>query len=154
LPCTVYRGYRLNPSVPANYSNAVTDIVIGSSHFTSPVTTTVITNDFYNGDGFVDIFYVGFSQGEYSGLVFLDGFNYTSPSTFLTSASLPESLDVSLLTNFTGVIYRTSDNLRIETVNQPSSVPEPSTWAMLLIGFAGIGFVAYRRRSKPALMAT
>jgi hypothetical protein len=26
-----------------------------------------------------------------------------------------------------------------------SSVPEPSTWAMLLIGFAGIGFAAYRR---------
>ena len=26
------------------------------------------------------------------------------------------------------------------------SVPEPATWAMMLIGFAGIGFVAYRRR--------
>jgi PEP-CTERM motif len=26
------------------------------------------------------------------------------------------------------------------------AVPEPSTWAMLLIGFAGIGFAAYRRR--------
>ena len=34
-----------------------------------------------------------------------------------------------------------------------SAVPEPSTWAMLLIGFAGIGFMAYRRKSKPALMA-
>lgn len=29
-------------------------------------------------------------------------------------------------------------------------VPEPSTWAMLLLGFAGIGFMAYRRRSQPA----
>jgi hypothetical protein len=27
-----------------------------------------------------------------------------------------------------------------------SPVPEPSTWAMLLVGFAGIGFAAYRRR--------
>ena len=26
-----------------------------------------------------------------------------------------------------------------------AAVPEPSTWAMLLIGFAGIGFAAYRR---------
>jgi hypothetical protein len=26
-----------------------------------------------------------------------------------------------------------------------SGVPEPSTWAMLLIGFAGLGFMAYRR---------
>jgi probable HAF family extracellular repeat protein len=29
-----------------------------------------------------------------------------------------------------------------------SPVPEPSTWAMLLIGFAGIGLTAYRRRQK------
>jgi PEP-CTERM motif len=34
-----------------------------------------------------------------------------------------------------------------------SAVPEPSTWAMLLLGFAGLGFMAYRRQSKPALMA-
>jgi outer membrane lipase/esterase len=32
------------------------------------------------------------------------------------------------------------------------AVPEPSTWAMLLLGFAGLGFMAYRRTSKPALM--
>jgi hypothetical protein len=34
-----------------------------------------------------------------------------------------------------------------------AAVPEPSTWAMLILGFAGIGFMAYRRKSKPALMA-
>jgi len=34
-----------------------------------------------------------------------------------------------------------------------AGVPEPSTWAILLLGFAGIGFKAYRRKSKPALMA-
>jgi hypothetical protein len=34
-----------------------------------------------------------------------------------------------------------------------SAVPEPSTWAMMLLGFAGIGFMAYRRNSKPALRA-
>jgi hypothetical protein len=31
-------------------------------------------------------------------------------------------------------------------------VPEPSTWAMMILGFAGVGFMAYRRKSKPALM--
>ena len=34
-----------------------------------------------------------------------------------------------------------------------SGVPELSTWAMMLLGSAGIGFVAYRRKSKPASMA-
>jgi hypothetical protein len=32
-------------------------------------------------------------------------------------------------------------------------VPEPSTWAMMIVGFAAIGFMAYRWKSKPALMA-
>ncbi|MES2195224.1 MAG: PEPxxWA-CTERM sorting domain-containing protein [Pseudomonadota bacterium] len=32
------------------------------------------------------------------------------------------------------------------------AVPEPSTWAMMILGFAGVGFMAYRRQSKPALM--
>jgi hypothetical protein len=33
-----------------------------------------------------------------------------------------------------------------------SAVPESSTWAMMLLGFAGLGFMGYRRKSKPALM--
>jgi hypothetical protein len=32
------------------------------------------------------------------------------------------------------------------------AVPEPSTWAMMILGFAGIGFMAYRRKSKPAFL--
>ena len=28
------------------------------------------------------------------------------------------------------------------------AVPEPSTWAMMILGFAGIGFMAYRRSRK------
>jgi hypothetical protein len=38
--------------------------------------------------------------------------------------------------------------VRVDTV---SAVPEPSTWAMLIIGFAGIGFLAYRRKGEPQL---
>jgi outer membrane lipase/esterase len=34
-----------------------------------------------------------------------------------------------------------------------AAVPEPSTWAMMILGFAGVGFMAYRRKSKLALMA-
>lgn len=29
-----------------------------------------------------------------------------------------------------------------------ASVPEPSTWAMMILGFCGLGFMAYRRRTK------
>lgn len=56
------------------------------------------------------------------------------------------------------------DNLPTEMVldgpNGPSfppfsaipSVPEPSTWAMLILGFAGVGFMAYRRRNQGAAL--
>lgn len=37
--------------------------------------------------------------------------------------------------------------------NAVGAVPEPSSWAMMILGFCGIGFIAYRRKSKPALMA-
>ena len=39
------------------------------------------------------------------------------------------------------------------TYNAPD-VPELSTWAMMLLGFAGIGFMAHRRKARPELMAT
>jgi hypothetical protein len=29
-----------------------------------------------------------------------------------------------------------------------TATPEPSTWAMMILGFAGVGFMAYRRRSS------
>jgi hypothetical protein len=29
------------------------------------------------------------------------------------------------------------------------AVPEPSTWAMMIFGFCGVGFMAYRRKSAP-----
>jgi len=38
------------------------------------------------------------------------------------------------------------------TMTPVAAVPEPSTWAMMILGFAGIGFMTYRRKAKPALM--
>lgn len=34
-----------------------------------------------------------------------------------------------------------------------AAVPEPSTWAMMILGFAGVGFMTYRRRKAVALAA-
>ena len=33
------------------------------------------------------------------------------------------------------------------------AVPEASTWAMMILGFAGVGFIAYRRKSRSAAIA-
>lgn len=38
-------------------------------------------------------------------------------------------------------------NVAGNTLTLAPAVPEPATWAMMLMGFLGIGFLAYRRRS-------
>ena len=45
-----------------------------------------------------------------------------------------------LLASFSG------DNAFVTT-----GVPEPSTWAMMILGFFGVGFMAYRRKSQVSL---
>jgi hypothetical protein len=37
------------------------------------------------------------------------------------------------------------------TVTASPAVPEPSTWAMMLLGFAGLGFASYRARKRGLL---
>jgi hypothetical protein len=39
----------------------------------------------------------------------------------------------------------------IDSVSLNSSVPEPSTWAMMLLGFAGLGYAGLRRRRQSAI---
>jgi hypothetical protein len=41
-------------------------------------------------------------------------------------------------------------SLNTDGVTISPSVPEPSTWAMMILGFCGVGFMAYRKKSKPA----
>ena len=45
-------------------------------------------------------------------------------------------------------------NLQFQLTNATiSAVPEPSTWAMMILGFAGLGFLGYRRRNRVTLNA-
>nr|WP_208764270.1 PEPxxWA-CTERM sorting domain-containing protein [Bradyrhizobium guangdongense] len=34
-----------------------------------------------------------------------------------------------------------------------AAVPEPSTWAMMMLGFCGLGFMAYRRKQIGSALA-
>jgi PEP-CTERM motif len=47
-----------------------------------------------------------------------------------------------------------SDNVLLKSVGgMTSAVPEPATWAMMILGFAGVGCMAYRRKSKRMMIA-
>jgi hypothetical protein len=51
---------------------------------------------------------------------------------------------------FDEVILSSSGN-SFEFSNVAAAAPEPSTWAMMILGFMGVGFVAYRRKGRSAL---
>jgi hypothetical protein len=42
-------------------------------------------------------------------------------------------------------------DLTVQLTNASSTVPEPSTWIMMAVGFAGLGFAGYRRAKAPAI---
>jgi len=71
----------------------------------------------------------------------------------LTSSLGIHSLDGETLSKI--VIYDSEGFKQMKQfafVGNVAPVPEASTWAMMLLGFAGVGFLAYRRRGQgPAL---
>jgi hypothetical protein len=115
---------------------------------TSPMALTATTLS-YSGGGLFDV-----TAGQITAannVNFFGGSPYPF-GTFLLLNTYPAGnyldnyLSNSIVANsggFAGVTY----------TEVASAVPEPSTWAMLLLGFVGVGFMAYRRKSKPALMA-
>ena len=84
----------------------------------------------------------------------LDSFDFTGLGTQTLSSvenpgTGPYSLEELFVVHATGV---GSTNLTIDLTS--STVPEPSTWAMMLIGFAGLAYAGYRRtRSDRATLA-
>jgi hypothetical protein len=57
------------------------------------------------------------------------------------------------VTPFGPVATETFDASGTVTETIFTSVPEPSTWAMMLIGFSGLGYAGYRASRKSAAVA-
>jgi PEP-CTERM motif len=53
----------------------------------------------------------------------------------------------------TATFSSTRNAFEFSLVTPGSSVPEPSTWAMMGIGFAALGYAAFRRNSKSRVLA-
>jgi hypothetical protein len=95
--------------------------------------------------------------------VVLDSFDFVGPGT---STTLRDTLDFTtflaagqhtiqlqatrIFAPGGGVTSQYFDNVSLDVV---AAVPEPSTWAMLILGFAGVGYMAYRRRNGATLAA-
>jgi hypothetical protein len=92
----------------------------------------------------------------------------TTPYPNSNGAGTPGSFSGWLPVNLTFTANSTSELLSFLAVGTPSgnlppfalldgvsltAVPEPSTWAMMLLGFGGLGYAAYRRRRTAAAIA-
>lgn len=80
------------------------------------------------------------------------GLDYYAGQTFESTVTL--RLSQSLSYSVAGGATYGPDRLGSVDVSINSAVPEPSTWAMMVLGFAGVGFMAYRRRHSAALTAS
>jgi PEP-CTERM motif len=65
---------------------------------------------------------------------------FVDPYSFVEAGGIPTTAD--------GV-----EELLHFTLANPSPVPEPSTWALMLFGFAGLGFAGYRASRRAAVAA-
>lgn len=92
----------------------------------------------------------------------INGGNAANFLNQFTSIGLPGSADGSR--SIPGVNYSdtwligadpggTNDGFKLYSVNFSAAVPEPSTWAFMILGFGAVGFMMRRRRQTAALAA-
>jgi hypothetical protein len=123
-------------NTPAGYTNAA--CVVGTAlcsdvgNFTITFTAQ-ISGGAFNGDSVFSVF---------------------SPTTNFTGGFVgfegldPNGVSESVYDQHSGSITGT---LAVINIGVPPGVPEPATWAMLILGFGGIGSLMRQRRAKTAL---
>jgi hypothetical protein len=79
------------------------------------------------------------------------GSTITSSGTVVTGVEGNGSIEFTSPDAITSITFITpnTENWYGFTVGV-AAVPELSTWVMMILGFAGVGFMAYRQKSKPA----
>ncbi|MEH2517640.1 hypothetical protein V1277_006382 [Bradyrhizobium sp. AZCC 1588] len=124
--------YVQNESPFSSFANDVFQINVGSS---SEITASPVT-----GLTYMTSMRIYLSDVTSQGL---------SSSSLPTSFNLADFGDTRVILDSFGIQLQG----RLTTLTQVAAVPEPSTWAMMILGFAGVGYMTYRRRKVAALAA-
>ena len=173
----------LNPSFAYGVGDNLAPVAIGGFVLgeTVSISASGLTSEFYmvppdtDANGFVSIF--SSDQPGSSGTYF-PGYHTVDPAnvylgaligTFADAAGViqgtpfligvgPTSVNATgafLLLGINDDIFDdNSGSLRVSvTADSISAVPEPSTWAMMILGFAGIGFMAFHRKARSSSIA-
>jgi hypothetical protein len=137
-------------SVDAKNGFASIDAIGNGNAVYNSLTVTAPT-----GYTFTDLIFDTQKAGEVS----ITGYNGVTVIGTYSNDDVKNGLDefLALATNgktFTSLKITSTDGFteikQFEISGFASAVPEPSTWAMMVLGFAGVGFMAYRRKNKAA----
>jgi hypothetical protein len=153
IPGTPYvDGVSVSPDGTIVYTNGVAgynittgNLVFGPVGISGADGTAVIYGGALNGDVLVNT--------NYGELWLLDGIT-GNPTLIANGGSRGDYVAL----DGEGGLFVTQSNeiLRLSleggVIGTPA-VPEASTWAMMILGFAGVGFMAYRRRNQSAALA-
>lgn len=110
--------------------------------------SALVPGDGFATDGTGNI-YIDFFGGTASNSVNTDNFG-TSTGTFAGLYSNAFCDTLQRCNQITGFLYGVPEQW---TVTEVAAVPEPSTWAMMLLGFCGLGFMAYRRKQNGPMLS-
>ncbi len=148
------------------------NVIVGTGTYLNPA-RNLFTDDFYQGttaeiagsfnlfgvnagnllfavnvlDGLFD---VTTNLGTYSFNVSLTTATHLAPLTFVGFESSAGEYITSV--KWSGAANFVAPGVTDVQLGVASAVPEPSTWAMVILGFTGVGFMAYRQRSKSAML--
>ena len=102
-----------------------------------PGNAPATASDFLGAGTFLDIYGLAFTIGGGTVVdVFSNGIGFGPPGAVF---------GVAVVTSETTLDY--------VSAGVAASTPEPSTWAMMILGFAGLGFAGYRASRKAAAVA-
>ena len=111
-------------------------------HFSLLVSFSLPTGVSPTSATFTDLITGSVTQGTPGGGVFI---TFTSPPQTFTFDGGAFSLFVNNV-SLTAPATEGSDSVPLTGTILVTAVPEAATWAMMLLGFLGVGFVAYRRK--------
>ena len=101
---------------------------------------------------------IQYNNGNFNGLFYISDFTYLGNPYELSIQGGSLSI-VPIVNGFPTFQHLVNGSLNFSLTNEQAftptvaAVPEPSTWAMMMLGFAGLGFMTYRRKQKLALSA-
>jgi hypothetical protein len=116
--------------------------------FVSPITNSTVAGA-ATAEFFIDSQAGGVALLDSSGSAFVGNHVYDGAQLFTGTVDSPTLL----LGTFTLTNDSTGAAAQLVVTDLTAAVPEPSTWAMMILGFFGIGTMTYRRRKSAMLAA-